>query len=58
MDLAEQFIVCRVSFPRPQQRRVSGLGVARYAEHRYAVHRLPQPLHHKWYKAQIAFVSE
>lgn len=44
MDSAEQFIVCRVSFPQPQQRRVFGLGVAQYAEHPYAVHRLPQPL--------------
>ena len=58
MDLAEDFIVCQVSFPQPQQRRVSGLGVAPYAEHPYAVHKLPQPLHHRWCKAQIVFVAE
>jgi hypothetical protein len=49
-------ILCRVAFPRPRPRRVSGLGATRFAERPYAVHKLPRPLHHKWYKARIVSV--
>ncbi len=40
-------IVCRASFPQPRLRKVSDLGVARFAGHPYAVHKLPRSLHHK-----------
>jgi hypothetical protein len=43
----QALIVCCASFQRPRRRRVCDLGVARCAEHRYAVRKPPRALLHK-----------
>src|SRR5260370_25660695 len=45
--------VCSPSFPRPRLRKAFDLGVARCAEHRYAVHNLPRALLPREDKARI-----
>jgi hypothetical protein len=50
-------IICCPSFQRPRRRRVCDLGVARCAEHRYAVRKLPRALLHTYDRGRTLFVS-